>query len=59
MLVVSRKQGGRIFIGKDIVVTLVEIRGDKVRFGIEAPKDIEIDREEVRKRKEQQGEQGQ
>lgn len=45
-LVLSRKKGERVFAG-DVVVTLVEIRGDKARLCFEAPKDIAIHREEV------------
>ena len=47
MLVLSRKKNELIFIGKDIVVTTVEIRGDKVRIGIEAPSNVPVHREEV------------
>lgn len=47
MLVLSRKANQRITIGKDIVVTVVDIRGDKVRLGIEAPQDVAVHREEV------------
>lgn len=50
MLVLTRKVGQRIRIGNDIVVTLVRIQGDKVRLGIDAPRDVCIHREEVRKR---------
>ena len=54
MLVLSRKKNERIFIGENIVITIVEIRGDKLRIGIDAPKDIPVDRDEVRKRIEEQ-----
>jgi carbon storage regulator len=47
MLVLSRKVGERILISNDIVVTLIEIDGSKVRLGITAPKDMPIHREEV------------
>lgn len=47
MLVLSRKRDESILIGDDIVVTLVEIRGDKVRLGIDAPKDVPVHRREV------------
>ena len=48
MLVVSRKKSERIIIGGGLVViTIVEVRGDKVRIGIDAPEEIRIDREEV------------
>lgn len=47
MLVLSRKPGESITIDENIVVTIVEIRGDKVRLGIEAPKDVKVHRQEV------------
>ena len=47
MLVLSRKKGESIVINDNIVVTVVDIRGDKVRLGFDAPKDIPIHRQEV------------
>lgn len=47
MLVLSRKQDEKIMIGDSIVLMVVSIQGDKVRLGIEAPKDVSIHREEV------------
>ncbi len=47
MLVLSRKRDEQIVISDNIVVTVVDIRGDKVRLGIEAPKDISVHRQEV------------
>jgi carbon storage regulator len=47
VLVLSRKRDEQILIGKDIVITLVEIRGDKVRLGVEAPRDVPVHRREV------------
>ena len=47
MLVLSRKRDEQIVIGQDVVVTVVEIRGDKVRLGIEAPPHISVHRHEV------------
>lgn len=47
MLVVSRKMGERVLVGDKIVVTVVRIGPNSVRFGIEAPKDINIVREEL------------
>ena len=47
MLVLSRKRDESILIGDNIKVTVVDIRGDKVRLGIEAPKDTSIHRQEV------------
>ena len=47
MLVLSRKKNESIVIDKDITITVVEIRGDKVRLGIVAPKDVPVHRQEV------------
>lgn len=47
MLVLSRKSNEAIVINDDIVITIVEIRGDKVRLGIVAPKDVPVHRQEV------------
>ena len=47
MLILTRKLGERINIGDDIIVTLVEIKGAQVKLGIEAPRHIEIYREEL------------
>jgi carbon storage regulator len=47
MLVLSRKRDERIVIGDNIVVTVVDIRGDKVRLGIEAPSEVPVHRQEV------------
>ncbi len=47
MLVLSRKKNESIVIDNNIVVTVVEIRGDKVRLGIVAPKDVPVHRQEV------------
>lgn len=49
MLVLSRKKDERIVIGDNVVITIVEIRGDKVRLGIEAPKEVPVHREEIYK----------
>jgi carbon storage regulator len=43
----SRKRDEQIIIGDNIVVTVVEIRGDKVRLGVEAPADVSVHRSEV------------
>lgn len=47
MLVISRCRDEKIFIGDNIVITIVDIRGDKVRLGIDAPTDVPVHREEV------------
>jgi carbon storage regulator len=47
MLVLSRKKTQRIFIGDDIVITLVRVSGESCRLGIEAPPGMKVQREEV------------
>ena len=47
MLVLSRKRDERIVINDNIVITVVDIRGDKVRLGIEAPAEMPVHRQEV------------
>jgi len=47
MLVLSRKKNESIVVDEAIVITVLEIRGDKVRLGIEAPKSVPIHRSEV------------
>jgi carbon storage regulator len=50
MLILTRKLGEKITIGDDITITLVEIKGTQVKLGIDAPKHIEIYRQEVYER---------
>ena len=50
MLVLGRKTGERIVIGDDILVKVVEIRGDRVSLGFQCPNDIPVHREEVYRR---------
>ena len=47
MLVLSRKKNESIVINNDITIVVVEIRGDKVRLGVEAPKEVPVHRQEV------------
>ncbi len=47
MLVLSRKKDEKILIGDSITLMVIEIRGDKVRLGIDAPRDVTVHREEV------------
>ncbi|MCL2092299.1 MAG: carbon storage regulator CsrA [Micrococcales bacterium] len=47
MLVLSRRVGERLLIGDDIVVTVIEVRSDGVRLGIEAPREVRVHRAEV------------
>jgi len=50
MLVLSRKHGEKIMIGGSIEVTILEIRGDRVKLGFSGPPDVAIHREEVFRR---------
>jgi carbon storage regulator len=50
MLILTRKLGEKITIGDDITITLLEIRGSQIKLGIDAPKHIEIHRQEVYER---------
>jgi len=47
MLVLSRQRDETIMIGDEVEITIVDIRGDKVRLGIDAPRDVTVHREEV------------
>ena len=47
MLILSRTQNQSIIINDDITITVVEIRGNKVRLGVEAPKEVPVHRQEV------------
>ena len=47
MLVLSRQRDESIIIGDNITITIVDIRGDKVRLGIDAPKEVPVHRQEV------------
>lgn len=47
MLVLTRRVNERIVIGGDITVTVLEVRGDQVRLGIDAPREVEVLREEI------------
>jgi len=47
MLILSRKANEKIMIGDDISVTIMEIRGDQIRVGVEAPKNVKVYRQEV------------
>jgi len=47
MLVLTRNANQSIMIGDDVIITVLEVRGDQVRLGIRAPRDIDVHREEV------------
>lgn len=48
MLVLGRFVGEKILIGDDIIIEVIEVRNGRVKLGIVAPSDIEVDREEIR-----------
>ncbi|GAB6393004.1 MAG: carbon storage regulator CsrA [Treponematales bacterium] len=47
MLILSRKVNERIMIGNDVAVSIIDIRGDQVRLGVDAPKNVKVFRQEV------------
>lgn len=47
MLVLTRRPGESIMVGDDVVVTVLDVRGDVVRLGIKAPRSVQVHREEV------------
>ncbi len=47
MLILSRKIDEKIKIGNDVTITLIDVRGDQVKIGIEAPKNVKVFRQEV------------
>jgi carbon storage regulator len=47
MLVLTRRAGESVMIGNDVTITVLEARGDVVRLGIQAPRDVQVHREEV------------
>ena len=47
MLVLSRRAGESVIVGHDVVITVLEVRGDVVRVGIKAPRSVQVHREEV------------
>jgi len=50
VLVLTRKQQQSIVIGNDITVTILEVHGDQVRVGIDAPRDVTVNRQEIAER---------
>ena len=51
MLILERRRDEQILIGDDIVITVVETRDDRVQIGITAPREVRVDRREVRERR--------
>lgn len=54
MLILTRRPGEGIKIGNDVTVTVLGIKGNQVRVGIQAPREMSVDREEVRQRMERE-----
>lgn len=51
MLILTRRAGETITIGENVTVTVLGIRSDQVRIGVNAPRDVAVDREEIAERK--------
>lgn len=47
MLILTRRVGENVIVGDDIVISVIEVRGDAVRIGIQAPRSLSVHREEV------------
>lgn len=60
MLILTRRTGETLMIGDDVTVTILGVKGNQVRVGINAPKDVAVHREEIYERikREQQGDDG-
>ncbi|WP_024328866.1 MULTISPECIES: carbon storage regulator [unclassified Thioalkalivibrio] len=54
MLVLTRKVGERLMVGEDIAVEVLDVNGSQARIGVTAPEDMRIDREEVRRQRDQE-----
>ena len=50
MLILTRKVGESVLIGDDISITVLSVRGNQVKLGVEAPKEVSVHREEIYKR---------
>ena len=58
MLILTRKVGESVLIGNDISITILSVRGNQVKLGVEAPKEVSVHREEIYQRiKQMKGEQ--
>ena len=50
MLILTRRDGESLNIGDDVIVTVLGVKGDQVRIGIDAPQDVPVHREEIHKK---------
>jgi carbon storage regulator len=50
MLILTRRAGETLMIGEEVTVTVMDVKGNQVRIGINAPKDVEVHREEIHDR---------
>jgi len=57
MLILTRRVGEKLIIGENVTVTVLGVKGNQIRIGIDAPRDVQVNREEVHQRilKEQEG----
>ncbi|MGH8279971.1 MAG: carbon storage regulator CsrA [Gammaproteobacteria bacterium] len=56
MLILTRRLGERLCIGENVVVSVLGVKGGQVRLGIDAPREVAVDREEIAERKRAEGE---
>ncbi|NOR41650.1 MAG: carbon storage regulator CsrA [Gammaproteobacteria bacterium] len=55
MLILTRKTGETLMVGDDVTVTVLDVRGNQVRIGINAPREVAVHREEIYERIKQEG----
>ncbi|MGH8228543.1 MAG: carbon storage regulator CsrA [Steroidobacteraceae bacterium] len=55
MLILTRRSGETVHIGDDVIVTVLAVKGNQVRIGIDAPRSVAVDREEIYERKRSEG----
>lgn len=58
MLILTRRVGETLMIGDEVTVTVLGVKGNQVRIGINAPKDVSVHREEIYRRIKREGEEG-
>lgn len=54
MLILSRRMGEKLVIGENVTVTILSVKGNQIRIGIDAPRDVRVDREEIYQRIQQE-----